>query len=130
MQPWLPSICNLTKPLLLKFYILFPLGKSLAICDLQLVFKNWLPFQMGVLLKHPKLFVCQNSSIAKVISNISLSQCLCPHHRGPGSCLRVRTVGSLLCLRSAVWDHLGARLLISCRVMSAILESGSHVRAR
>lgn len=57
MQPWLPSICNLTEPLLLKFYILFPSGKSLAICDLQLVFKNWLPFQI-VLLKHPKLFVC------------------------------------------------------------------------
>lgn len=39
MQLWLPSICNLTKPILLKFYILFSLRKCLDIWDLQLFLK-------------------------------------------------------------------------------------------
>lgn len=46
----------------------------------------------------------------------------------PGCSLHVRMRGSLLCLYSAVMDHLGEWPLISCRAMSAISESGSQVR--
>lgn len=103
------SICNLTKPLLLKFYILFPLGKVLlsVICSQFLktgFHSRWECFET------PEYLNCVSEQLYCVKSFLTslLSQCLCPHHRGPGSCLRVRTVGSLLCLRllsGTIWEH-------------------------